>query len=565
MNSQQQQQHLRPTKFTLRVGKYLYYIGIEFSDRSSVCFTEQPDDTLGSSLGSNDGAQGTTAITTTAAAAAAATSSVAATSTSTTITAATTGGSGSIITSPEKRAGTEPGPQTSMPGVPGQAQGGEKVQTYEIVLEDGEYVVEVWGRLFARGTFVSSVGLYTNKERAFGPFGNVIGKPFNFTAPSPSHFLLKVTAVGTTYNGGLVLKRLTPVWETVPPESAPLEYRPRMLATVFKKLTELKTFAEGISLYISRSLSGIEPDEELLSVLGLGTLPEAGPAAPSLSISKKKVSLRKLAGMEATPEREPWALTCFRLAEEVLYTVEDIRKNYPATLSANLAALRMLTDIEGYTQSLKEISCAYVEDDDIPIPKSPSMQNHSSDINPKVSFYIIPEADKRLVLAVEKGLLHPGAKIVAAPFKRGDDSQQFIFTPNGMIKSLKSGLVLTAPLNTENCLISGVPVTQEEVEDDPAKSFSQRFSYYTQSKSIRVVASTDLDPEFYEQDNPCLCLQLLVEPQNEEIQQHSLGQNQSQKHDQQQQQLDETGQCETKTVVVATPLNDRTQKWFFKR
>lgn len=507
---------IRPIKFTLLVGKYLYYIGIEFSDQSTVCFTEQPEDSS--------------------------------------VPALTSDGSFKIRSpSPnfDKRSSVEPGAVVQQGSAGATAEG---AQTYEIALEDGEYVVEVWGRLFSRGTYVSSLGIYTNKERAFGPFGNTIGKPFNFIAPSLSHFLHKVTAEGTKYNGYRALKGLAPVWEVVPPRDAPLAYRPRLLAAVLKRLTELKVIVENMSAYISKMANHLPPDEEVLKVLGLSGTNGYGSGSGS---SKKKSALKRGASDElAAAVKDHWAFICFRLADDVLCAVEDVRKNYPTTLNSSALAFRLAGDIVAYAQSLREIACAYIEDDDVSFPSYASMMGHSNDIGSKVAFYIIPEANKKLVLAVEKGLLKPGAKIVATPFRRGDDSQLFMFTQNGMIRSLKSGLVLSAPLSEENNLIAGVQVTQEEEEDDPARMFRQRFAYYAQSKSIRVEADLETNPSFYELDVPCLCLQVMDECDKpvdgngtEEKAQEEGGQ----------------GSNETRPVIVSTPLNDRSQKWFFKR
>lgn len=517
---------LRPVKFTLILGKYLYYIGIEFSDKSSACFTEQPEDS------------------------------------STPIQASEGGGTfGLRSPSPgiDKRSSTESVGLVQS----GATSTAEKAQTYEITLEDGEYVVEVWGRLFSRGTYVSSIGLYTNKERAFGPFGNAIGKPFNFTAPSPSHFLLKIVADGTKYNGYPALKWLTPAWDVVSPKEAPLVYRPRMLAAVLKKLSELKIIVESLSVYISRMVNHIPPDDDILFVLGLSSPSSSMDSMSDLSSSgssKKKIGVFKKttsgsSSSDLMPLKDNWAITCFRIADDVLSSVEETRKNYPTTLNTNIVALRLLTDIEAYAQSLKDISFGYIEDDDIPFPTYASTAGHSNDFGSKVAFYIISEADKNLVLAVDKGLLNPGAKIVATPFRRGDDSQLFIFTPKGMIRSLKSGLVLSVPLSAENNLVSGVQVTQEEEEEDPVRVFRQVFKYYAQSKSIRVEADMEANPSFCELDVPCLCLQLVDGSQNDE----EINGNKEEEFE------EDANPNGTKAVIVSTPLRDRSQKWCFKR
>lgn len=532
---------IRPVKFTFVVGKYLHYIGIEFSDKSTACFTEQPEDATTPILGSD----------------------------------------GTLVTPApapvfDKRGGAESGIGIGIVVQAGPAGTTEKSQMYEIALDEGEYVVEVWGRLFSRGTYVSSIGLYTNKERAFGPFGNTIGKPFIYTAPSFSHFLLQISAEGTKYNGYRTLKLLTPTWEPVPPRDAPLVYRSRMLSALSKRLTELKVIVENLSIYISRMVIHIDPDEEVLKILGLAQPDLAnesggGPGASNSGGgggaaagaggggSRKKGGFKKSASMgDLAQLKDHWAVTSFRLSDDVLGAVEEIRKSYPTTLNANAAALRMLTDIESYAQSLHDISLGYIEDDDMPFPNYASTMGHSNDIGSKVAFYIIPEADKRLVLAVERGQLNPGARIVATPFMRGDDSQLFIFTQKGMVRSLKSGLVLSVPLDAENKLVSGVQVTQEEEEEDPARMFRQRFTYNGQGKTLRVEASMEANASFYELDIPCLCLQLLDGSQSDE-------QGEATEKERGSSLEDDGVSSETKDVIVSTPLRDRSQKWIFKR
>lgn len=295
-------------------------------------------------------------------------------------------------------------------------------QRNELILEPDEFITELWGR---HGSVLNCIGVFTNKERMWGPWGWVAGKPFELTAPR-DEVLAGVTVSEASYCGAVVVKSVEPSWGYLPGSG---KWSSRAVAVYRKRVATVAASLESSCREVAAFTASRDASKGL--------------ASAKAKAEETGVLVRELLSTEA-----PQGCGEIRLQLE--------------RVASSLA-------------TLNDVIAAYEGDED----RGPLFRPTSGDVCDlgATAFLIVSECDKSLVLSVEDGQLASGTKIVAAPHVAGDDShQRFVFDEKGRIRAKKSGLVIGIASDESTGVI------QAFVDN----SLRQTWTYCTQDHTLRL-------------------------------------------------------------------------------